>query len=76
MYPELDPEGVPALKKQLQKLKEDQETGKIKLSADEYRKQVKDLEDKIEAKEIEKGLKLPPNEIEKLEKQLKELEDN
>lgn len=76
MYPELDPEGVPALKKQLQKLKEDQETGKIKLSADEYRKRVKYLEDKIEAKEIEKGLKLPPNEIEKLEKQLKELEDN
>ena len=76
MYPELDPEGLPALKKQLQKLQEDQTNGKLKLNADEYRKQVKDLEDKIEAKEIEKGLKLPPNEIEKLEKQLKTLEDN
>lgn len=76
MYPELDPEGVPALKKQLQKLKEDQETGKIKLSADEYRKQVKDLEDKIEAKEIEKGLKLPPNEIEQIEKEIKQLDEN
>ena len=76
MYPELDPEGLLALKKELQQLQEDQTNGKLKLNADEYRKQVKDLEDKIEAKEIEKGLKLPPNEIEKLEKQLKTLEDN
>lgn len=76
MYPELDPEGLPALQKQLQKLQEDQKNNKLKLNADEYRKQVKDLEDKIEAKEIEKGLKLPPNEIEKLEKQLKQLEEN
>lgn len=76
LYPELDPEGVSALQNELRQLQQDQASGKIKLNADEYRKQVKDLEDKIEAKEIEKGLKLPPNEIEKLEKQLKTLEEN
>ena len=76
MYPELDPNGLPALQKQLQKLQEDQKNNKLKLNADDYRKQVKELEDKIEAKEIEMGLKLAPNEIEKLEKQLKALEEN
>ena len=76
MYPELDPEGLPMLKKQLQQYKEDLEKGKIKVSTEEARKTIKDLEDKIEAKEFELGLKLPPNEIEQIEKEIKQLDEN
>ena len=76
LYPELDPNGLNALQDELRQLQQDQSSGKIKLSADEYRKQVKDLEDKIKAKEIEIGVKLPESQLQKLEKQLQQLQND
>lgn len=76
LYPEFDPNGLNALQEELRQLQQDQASGKIKLSADEYRKQVKDLEDKIKAKEIEIGVKLPESQLQKLETQLQQLQED
>lgn len=74
--PKFAKDSLDDLKDQLQKLKESYTKGFYTKGKEQYLKEVKELEDKIENKEIELGIKIAPTKLEKLEKQLKELEDN
>lgn len=70
--PKVDKSELQKLEEQLKKLQDNQISGSVTLSADDYKKQVKDLQDKIKQEKIRLGVDLS---VDNLDKKLKDLTD-
>lgn len=70
--PKVDKSELQKLEEQLKKLQDNQISGSVTLSADDYKAQVKDLQDKIKQEKIRLGVDLS---VDNLDKKLKDITD-